>query len=160
MAKRRALGLEIQRGASLRNLSFLCRRSRFAAPQRTQRPFVSRKSARITPFPSCWDDVEVMDDVPDSGLFMGSNVFLAAGDPVGMGRTRIPPIGRRSRTITRSPCRKLQCQRSALDGRPNKTQWGACRSDWRHSGERKPKTTILGARTPNLNCSPNRMFAW
>ena len=40
-----------------------------------------------------------MDDVPDSGLFMGSNVFVAAGDPVGMGITRIPPVGRRSRTI-------------------------------------------------------------
>ena len=71
----------------------------FAAPQRTQRPFVSGKSARVTPFPFCWDDLKVMDDVPDSGLFMGSNIFLAAGDPVGMGRTRIPPIGWRSRTI-------------------------------------------------------------
>ena len=40
-----------------------------------------------------------MDDVPDSGLFMGSNVLIAAGDPVGMGITRIPPVGRRSRTI-------------------------------------------------------------
>ena len=77
----------------------MCRRSRFAAPQRAQRPFVSGKSAEVTPVPSVWDDLEVMDDVPDSGLFMGSNVFVAAGDPVGMGKTRIPPIGRRSRTI-------------------------------------------------------------
>ena len=63
----------------------LCRCSSCAAPRSTQRPFVGGKSAEVTPFPSCWDDLEVMDDVPDFGLFMGSNVLIAAGDPAGMG---------------------------------------------------------------------------
>ena len=106
--------------SKLEKLSFLCRRPRFAAPQRTQRPFVGGKSARITPFPSCWDDLKVMDDVPDSGLFMGSNVFLAAGDPVGMGMTRIPPVGRRSRTIWH--CSALPPDRTSEFGYLRKNQ--------------------------------------
>ena len=69
------------------------RRSRFAAPQGAQRPFVSGKSAEVTPVPSCRDDLEVVDDVPDSGLFMGSKVFMLQGTLWAWVQNRIPPIG-------------------------------------------------------------------
>ena len=71
----------------------------FAAPQRKQRPFVGGWSAEVTPVPSCWADLEVMDDIPDFGLFMGSNVFLLLGIPRVWVNIRIPPIGWRSEAI-------------------------------------------------------------
>ena len=39
--------------------------------------------AGVPPFPSSWVEIEVMDAFPESGLFMGSNIFTAAGPPAG-----------------------------------------------------------------------------
>ena len=71
----------------------------FTAPQRKQRPFVGGWSAKVTPFPSRWADLEVMDDIPDFGLFMGSNVLTLLGIPREWVTIRIPPIGWRSEAI-------------------------------------------------------------
>ena len=54
---------------------------RFAAPWRDSRAFSDHAGA--PPFPSSLVEIEVMDAFPESGLFMGSNIFTAAGPPAG-----------------------------------------------------------------------------
>ena len=50
--------------------------------------------AGVPPFPSSWVEIEVMDAFPESGLFMGSNIFTAAGPPAGGVRQESFPLVR------------------------------------------------------------------